>query len=130
MSLPTTHRRMTAAEYFTLPEGPPYFQVVNGELFMSPSPLLLHQRVSMFLAGVLFDYLRKNPIGEVIPAPSDVQLGPEDVFQPDIYYVSRERAGILNEQGADGAPDLVIEILSPSTARLDLERKREVYLRA
>lgn len=84
----------------------------------------------MRLSGLLFVHLQQHPTGEVYAAPSDVQLGPEDVYQPDLYYVSHERSGILNDQGANGAPDLVIEILSPSTARLDLKQKREVYLDA
>ncbi len=63
-------------------------------------------------------------------SPSDVELGNGDVYQPDLYYVSRERLGILDKQGAKGAPDLVIEILSPSTARLDREIKRSVYAQA
>ena len=84
----------------------------------------------MALSARLYNYLQANPIGEVYAAPSDVELDSKNVFEPDIYYVSRERAHILTAQGASGAPDLVVEILSPSTARLDLEKKRMVYLRA
>ncbi len=131
MHLPTTtHRRMTAREYFAMPEGPPYFQLVHGELFMSPSPIRQHQWISVRLASRIDEYLRAHPIGEVYTAPSDVEIDEENIFQPDIYFVSRERLGILNRQGAKGAPDLVIEILSPSTARLDREHKRAVYLHA
>lgn len=60
-------------------------------------------------------------------APSDVELSPSDVYEPDIYFVSKERLGIFTEQGASGAPDLVVEVLSPGTAKLDLGPKREVY---
>ncbi len=130
MHLPTTtHRRMTAREYFEMPEGPPYFQLVNGELFMSPSPILQHQWISVRLASRIDEYLRAHPIGEVYTAPSDVELDERNIFQPDIYFVSNERLDILNRQGAKGAPDLIIEILSPSTARLDREHKRAVYFR-
>lgn len=125
--LPTTHRRMTASEYFEMPEGPPYFQLVHGELFMSPSPVIRHQKVLGTIYRLVGNFLEVNPIGEVIIAPSDVQLGKGDVYQPDLYYVSKERLGILDKQGAKGAPDLVVEILSPSTARLDREMKRRVY---
>ena len=130
MPLPTTHRRMTAAEYFEMPEGPPYFQLIHGELFMSPSPVIRHQKVLIKLVRLLANFLENNPVGEVLIAPSDVELGDGDVYQPDLYYVSRERLGILDKQGAKGAPDLVVEILSPSTAELDRRMKREVYERA
>ena len=130
MPLPTTHRRMTAAEYFEMPEGPPYFQLVRGELFMSPSPVIRHQKVLGKLFRLLGNFLDTHPIGELIIAPSDVQLDSGDVYQPDLYFVSRERLAILDEQGAKGAPDLIVEILSPSTARLDLQTKRAVYERA
>ena len=121
---------MTAREYFLMPEGPPYFQLVHGELFTAPSPIRRHQWVSINLASLIREYLRAHPIGEVYTAPSDVELDEENIFQPDIYYVSQERLGILNRQGAKGAPDLVVEILSPATARLDREHKRAVSLRA
>ena len=127
MPLPTTHRRMTAAEYFEMPEGPPYFQLVHGELFMSPSPVIRHQKVLGKIHRLIGNLLDDHPLGEAILAPSDVQLGQGDVYQPDLYYVSRERLGILDKQGAKGAPDLVVEILSPSTARLDRDMKRTVY---
>lgn len=121
---------MTAAEYFEMPEGPPYFQLVHGELFMSPSPVVRHQKVLLKIARLIGNFLDTHPLGEAIISPSDVRLGDGDVYQPDLYYVSRERLGILEKQGAHGAPDLVVEILSPSTARLDRETKLEVYERA
>ncbi len=75
--------------------------------------------------------MRAHPIGEVYTAPSDdVEIDEENIFQPDIYFVGNERLGILNQQGAKGAPDLIIEILSPSTAQLDRAHKRAVYFRA
>ena len=94
------------------------------------SPNRLHQSISIALSARIYNYLQAHPIGEVYTAPSDVELDAGNVFEPDLYFVSRERAGILTTQGASGAPDLVVEILSPSTARLDLEKKREVYLRS
>ena len=131
MHLPTTtHQRMTAREYFAMPEGPPYFQLVHGELFMSPSPVIRHQKVLLKTVRLIGNFLDAHPLGEIIVSPSDVELGDGEVYQPDLYYVSRERLGILNQQGAKGAPDLVVEILSPSTARLDREMKRTVYAEA
>ena len=131
MYLPTTHQRMNAAEFAALPEGPPYFQLVGGELFFMASPNRLHQEIVLNLAFSMKAYLRLHPgMGRVYIAPSDVKLDEGNVFEPDVYFVSREREGILTDQGATGAPDLVVEVLSPSTLRLDREKKRAVYFRA
>ncbi len=122
-----TSYRMTAREYFQLPEGPPHFQLIDGDLYMSPSPRRYHQRISMDLSLLLGTYIEEAGVGELYAAPSDVQLADDTVLEPDLYYVSRERAHIFTEQGTHGAPDLVVEILSPSTAKIDVGRKREIY---
>lgn len=130
MSSTTTQRRMTASEYYALPEGPPYSQLVRSELIMSPSPVVRHQKVLLLIGRLIGNYLDDHPVGEVMIAPSDVELSEEDVYQPDLYFVSRERLDIFDQQGAKGAPDLVVEILSPSTAKLDRETKCAEYERA
>ena len=131
MFLPTTHQHMTAAEFAALPEGPPYFQLVEGELYFVASPSRQHQEVAGNLYFFLKAYQREHPeVGRVYIAPSDVKLDGDNVFEPDVYFVSRERAGILTKQGVDGAPDLAVEVLSPSAARLDRDKKRAIYLRA
>lgn len=79
------------------------------------------------MVGILQAYLGHHPIGEIYVAPSDVVFTADTIRNPDIYFVSREREEILTEQGAEGAPDLVVEVLSPSTAKLDMGRKREIY---
>ena len=125
MYLPTTHQHMTAAEFEALPQGPPYFQLVEGELFFMASPTRLHQDIVLNLAYAIKAHLRVQPeLGRVYVAPSDVKLDDGNVFEPDVYFVSRERAGILTVQGTEGAPDLVAEVLSPATLRLDREKKR------
>lgn len=95
---------------------------------MSPSPRFWHQKITLNLASLIREHLRKHKgTGEVAISPSDVELSAADVYQPDIYFIAQERLGILNEQGPGGAPDLVVEVLSPGTAKLDLGPKREVY---
>ncbi len=94
---------------------------------MSPSPNRYHQDIVLNVAVALKDYVRQTRAGHIYVAPSDVVFTDEHVLHPDIYFVSAERASILTPQGAQGAPDLVVEILSPGTARLDLGRKREIY---
>ena len=126
-SLSTAAYGMTAEGYFKRPQGPPYYELIDGDLYMSPSPLRLHQRIVLRLAYELQGFLEDHPLGEVNVAPSDVVFSEEAVLNPDLYYVRNERREILTEQGALGAPDLVVEILSPSTATRDLGRKREIY---
>lgn len=122
--MPTTHRHMTADEYYQLPEGPPYFQLIDGELFMSPSPNFFHQKIVVKLTAAIAVYLEAHPIGTVICAPADVELDDDNVFQPDLYFIRRERMGIVDEHGVKGAPDLVVEVISGSTGRLDLGPKK------
>lgn len=99
---------------------------------MSPSPRYWHQKLVGNIFSLIREHLRKNrTLGEVVIAPSDVELTEDDVYQPDIYFISGARmANVLTEQGASGAPDLVVEVLSPSTARLDREPKSEIYGKA
>jgi Uma2 family endonuclease len=124
--LPTGQRRITAEEYFQMPEGPPYFQLIDGELIMSPSPRYFHQVIVARLIGAIIAYLDSNPIGQVVGAPSDVQLDEQNVFQPDLYFIRNERFRIIDEQGPKGAPDLVAEVISPGTKRNDLGRKKTI----
>lgn len=126
----TTVKQLTVSDFRELPEGPPYYQLIEGDFFMSPSPNRAHQDVLLNLAVALRKYLEEHPIGTVHIAPSDVELSEFNVYEPDLYFVSNGRAHILTDQGAAGAPDLVVEILSPKTARLDRGVKRRNYARA
>ena len=96
---------------------------------MAPSPERYHQDILGNLYLILRSYLEKRPLGSAHLAPSDVCLSDINVFQPDLYYVSKARKSVLTKQGATGAPNLVVEILSPKTAKLDRGIKREVYAR-
>jgi Uma2 family endonuclease len=128
--LKTSTELLTANDYRAMPEGPPYFQLVEGKLYMSPSPNFFHQSVAGNIYFLLRGYLKRHPRGKVAIAPSDVQLDFVNVHQPDVYFVSNERLDIIQEQGPVGAPDLVIEVLSRSTARLDKGPKLRVYARS
>lgn len=120
---------LTVCDYRLLPEGPPYYQLVEGDLFIAPPPDLYHQDIVGNLFFLVRSYLQKRPVGTIHLAPSDVQLSDLNVYQPDLYFVSTGRKSILQRQGAVGAPDLVVEVLSPKTARLDKGIKRSVYAR-
>jgi len=96
---------------------------------VTPSPNTKHQAVSMNLAAILWTYLKEHPIGAVFAAPFDVVLSDLDVVEPDLLYISHERAQVLTRQHVRGAPDLAVEILSPGTRKTDEVTKRQVYER-
>ncbi len=119
---------VTYEEYCNLPDDERY-EVIDGELIMAPAPRTAHQRASRKIATPLDTFVTENELGEVFDAPYDVVLSDENVVQPDLLFVSSRRSHIITEDNIRGAPDLVIEILSPSTAQLDKVRKRELYAR-
>ena len=118
---------LTVENYKILPETGPRYQLIEGDLYMAPAPNRYHQDISRNLEYILLDYLEQHPVGKLYHAPFDVYLDDYNVFQPDILVVLNERLSILTDAGAEGAPDFVIEILSPKTARLDRDNKRRVY---
>lgn len=120
---------LTVGDYRNLPETGPRYQLIGGDLFMAPAPNRYHQEISRNLELMLGSYLKENPIGKMYHAPFDVVLDEFNVFQPDILFVSRDRYSILTDAGIEGAPDFIVEILSPKTARLDLDNKRKMYIR-
>jgi Uma2 family endonuclease len=120
---------LTVAEYKNLPETGPRYQLIEGDLYMAPAPNRFHQDISRNLEVAFANYLSANPIGVLYNAPFDVYLTQTDVFQPDLLIVLNENRRILTEAGAEGAPDFVVEILSPKTRHLDLVNKKRIYAR-
>ena len=116
----------TIADYEQLPEGAPY-QLINGELIMSPSPTFFHQRISARILQKLAYFIQSNDLGTIATAPLDVTFSEFDVFQPDILFIRKERLHLIKSERVDIAPDLVIEILSPSNAYYDLTHKKNIY---
>lgn len=127
--LQVTHRPMTVHDYLLLPDNGPRFQLIDGQFHMAPAPNTYHQIISRNLQYILMDFLHEHPLGELFGAPFDVYLSDVDVFQPDLCVFSKEQLNYLNERGATSAPWLAVEILSPSSLRLDRGPKREVYAR-
>jgi Uma2 family endonuclease len=119
----------TAVDYREMPDDGRRYQLVEGDLFMAPAPSTFHQIVQRNLLTALQVYLLRNPLGTVLGAPCDVYLDELNVFQPDVLYVAREHAERIHDDGIHGAPDLAIEILSPSSAALD-RRKRALLAKA
>lgn len=121
--------QITRFDYQDMPDGPPYHQVVEGDLIKSPSPTLCHQRIAGRIFFLISTYLTKNRIGEAFIAPLDVFLTEVNIYQPDVAFVSNQRSSIIKAEGLEGAPNLVVEILSPGTARIDKGSKRKIYAR-
>ena len=110
----------------SLPEGT-LCQLINNKLIMSPAPQNLHQVVLFDIAYNLKTFLNKSSLGELRISPYDVHLSKQDILQPDILFVKNENIGKIKTRGLFGAPDLVIEILSPSTSKIDYEEKKSLY---
>ena len=122
--------RFTYRDYINLEESEvKRYEVIDGELYMVPSPTVVHQMISTNLFRALDAFVIESELGRVMYAPLDVVLSDEDVFQPDIMFISNERSGIITDQNIKGPPDLVIEILSPGTAERDRTVKRSRYAR-
>jgi len=123
--------KMTVEQLDALPDDGNRYELIEGDLFVTPAPRAKHQRVVMELASILHTYAKAHKLGVVLPAPTDVRLKLRDTrVQPDILFVSAERADVIGDQEVSGAPNLVVEVLSESTKRADLEEEREAYERA
>ncbi|RKX73627.1 MAG: Uma2 family endonuclease [Spirochaetes bacterium] len=115
----------TYADYAKLPEGAPY-QLIGGMFVKSPSPTVNHQRIIKRIAQTLIP-LEEKGLGELFHAPIDVYLSDTETYQPDIIFITVERLFIIGEKKIEGAPDMVIEVLSPRTAYYDLGHKMKTY---
>ena len=119
--------KFTYEDYLTTPADERY-ELLDGDLIMVPAPNLKHQKVQVRLGQCLWRFIRDHKLGEMFYAPCDVILSDSNVVQPDLLFVSREREHLLSDgEKVRGAPDLVVEILSPSTADKDRGSKRELY---
>ena len=120
--------KLTVADYLDTPEGV-RCQLLDGELILAAAPNNQHQTILLNLAASLRSFVRSNELGKVWIAPFDVVFSDHDVVQPDILYVSRRRAAVITAANIQGAPDLAVEVLSPSTEGYDRGYKRELYAR-
>lgn len=122
----TPNRLYTYEDYLKLNDGNQY-ELIGGELILVPSPQAAHQKAGRKLVQIIGLFIDKNNLGELFYAPFDVILSDKDKPQPDIMFISKERLNIITQKGVHGAPDLIIEILSPSTGSLDKVRKSKLY---
>jgi Uma2 family endonuclease len=127
MTIHTAPRKMTYEDLRALPEDLLRHELIDGEHIVSPAPSVKHQRVAFNVALIIANWVRPRGFGEVFMAPLDVRFSRFDVVEPDVLYVSAANAKRLLEWCVDGAPDLVVEVVSPSSRRLDMERKLRLY---
>jgi len=121
-------KKYTYDDYLKTPDDERY-ELIEGELLMTPSPNTEHQRISRKLGFMMVKFVEENNLGEVFDAPYDIHLDEENVFEPDILFVSKERLDIIGEKNIQGTPDLVVEIVSESNAYRDTIQKKMLYAR-
>jgi len=119
--------KFTYEDFLHFPDDGKRHEIIDGEHYVTPSPNTKHQRIVSHLHFALVAYLRNRRVGEVFVAPFDVVFSDRDIVEPDLLYISRERSSVLTDKHVRGAPDLVVEILSPGTRRTDEIKKRGVY---
>jgi Uma2 family endonuclease len=120
--------KLTYEDYLLFPEDGKRHEIIGGEHYVTPAPIRKHQAIVMNLSGLIWSYLQQHPVGRVYGAPFDVIFSKHDVVEPDLLYISNERAReIETSPWVKGAPDLVAEVGSPSTRRRDETIKRWLY---
>lgn len=125
--MPSITRLYSVADVRTMPDDRNRYETIAGELFVTPAPSLYHQAILSRLHLLLGGYVERHRLGHVWFAPVDVVFGPLTLVEPDLVFVAAVRRSVLTEREITGAPDLVVEVLSPATARTDRGRKRALY---
>ncbi|HLY60265.1 MAG TPA: Uma2 family endonuclease [Terriglobia bacterium] len=121
--------RLTYDDFCLLPSDGKRYEIIEGELFVTPAPNYYHQIIVTRLTRHLSAFVEDNRLGLVFVSPFDVVFSQFDVVEPDILYISKARSSVLTEKNVQGSPDLVIEVLSPSTAKIDRTIKLKLYAR-
>jgi Uma2 family endonuclease len=121
--------KLTYDDFLLFPDDGKRHELIDGEHYVTPSPNLKHQAVVRNLVATIASFLRAQPLGRVYMAPLDVVFSHFDVVEPDLLYVSNARREVLTGMNVQGAPDLVVEVGSPSTRRRDEKLKHQLYER-
>ncbi|CAG0940610.1 hypothetical protein BROC_01100 [Candidatus Brocadiaceae bacterium] len=121
-------KKYTYEDYLKNPDDKRY-ELIDGELLMTPSPVPRHQLISVELLFKLSGFVAENNLGKVLHAPCDVYLDNENVVQPDILFISKDRLNIIGDKNIQGAPNLVIEIISENSVYRDMVQKKRLYAR-
>lgn len=118
--------KLTVEDYELFPDDGQRHELIDGEHVVTAAPVVHHQRVLVRLVALLHVFVEEHSLGEILPAPTDVVLSRHDVVQPDVLFVSNARSAIVTRR-IEGAPDLAVEVLSPSSRRTDEVLKRRRY---
>ena len=120
---------LTYDDYVRLPDDGRRYEILDGELDVSPAPTPRHQRVLLKLVAILHRHAEERGLGQVYVAPIDVILARDSIVQPDLVFVAAGRESIVTERAIEGPPDLVGEVLSPWSDRGDRVAKARLYAR-
>jgi Uma2 family endonuclease len=123
-------RKLTYADYEKIPCDGHRHEILEGGEFMTPAPDPEHQQSVLEIVRRLADHADDRGLGRVFVAPTDVILSAHDIVQPDVFFIAAERTSIIGRRNIEGAPDLVVEVSSPSTAAQDRGAKRALYDRS
>lgn len=126
-SIPQGKILLTYDDYCLLPNDRNRYEILDGELSVTPAPRTKHQSISSRLHRILANHVVANQLGDIFAAPTDVILAPTTVIQPDLIFISNDRRHIITERAIEGPPSLLIEILSPTTHRTDRLTKAQLY---
>ena len=126
-SIPPGKILLTYDDYCLLPNDRNRYEILDGELSVTPAPATRHQTVLGNLYRFLANYVIANQPGKLFIAPTDLILAPTTVVQPDLIFIGNDRRHIVTERAIEGPPTLVIEILSPTTHRTDRVTKAQLY---
>ena len=121
--------RLTYEDYVDLPDDGRRYEILDGELEVSPAPAPKHQAVSRNLLWIVHGHVQERGLGSVYYAPIDVILTDTSIVQPDLVFIDAARASIVSRRGIEGPPDLAIEILSSWSVRRDRIAKAALYAR-
>jgi Uma2 family endonuclease len=126
-SIPQGKIVLTYDDYSLLPNDRNRYEILDGELSVTPAPRTKHQSVSSHLHRILANHVVANQLGDIYAAPTDLILAPTTVVQPDFIFIGNDRRHIVTERAIEGSPTLLIEILSPTTHRTDRLTKAQLY---
>ncbi len=127
MTTTPTTIKLTYEDYVCFPDDGKRHELINGEHHVTPAPLTKHQRISMNLGAALHHHCHQTNAGRLFAAPTDVCFTDTDVVQPDLLLIRHDQAHLITRENIQGAPDLIVEILSDSTRRRDERLKRTLY---
>ncbi len=126
----TTAKKLTIADFKKMPADGFRHEIIEGEEFMTPAPNPDHQTIVGNVFRLIANHAAARKLGRVFVAPTDVVLSRHDIVEPDVFFISQEQLSIIGPDNIQGAPALVVEVLSPSTAGQDKGAKLTLYERA